>query len=133
MGVFEIFSKKVFLSYFSQNSIEFWEKLVFIDEVGCLESLLMSAWKVKLSKQPISFNFAIFGRKYSADRHDCGYSVTNSEEYKNLKLKKKECQTKIEPEYFQKNGIERKGRGDKKFLMAELGDSCDAVKKLFGE
>ena len=60
-------------------------------------------------------------------------SVTNSEEYKNLKLKKEECKTKIEPEYFQKNEIERNGRSDKEFLMEELGGSCDAVKKLFGE
>lgn len=59
-------------------------------------------------------------------------SVQASEEYKELKKKKKNCKNKIEPEYFEKNKIERKGRSDKEFLMEELGESCDAVKKLYG-
>ena len=59
--------------------------------------------------------------------------VQASEDYKELKQKKKDCQTKIEPEYFEKNEIKRDGRSDKEFLMEELGESCDAVKKLFGE
>ena len=60
-------------------------------------------------------------------------SVQTSEEYKELKKKKKDCKNKIEPEYFEKNETERKGRSDKEFLMEELGESCDAVKKLYGD
>lgn len=56
-----------------------------------------------------------------------------SEEYKELKQKKEDCKTKIEPEYFEKSKIKRNGRSDKEFLMEELGESCDAVKELFGE
>ena len=58
---------------------------------------------------------------------------TNSEEYKKLKLKKEECKTKIEPAYFEENSIKRNGRGDREFLMDELGGSCAAVRELCGE
>ncbi len=58
--------------------------------------------------------------------------IINSEEYKKLKIKKAECQNKIEPEYFEKKNISRNGRSDRQFLLEELGD-CDAVKKLLGE
>lgn len=58
--------------------------------------------------------------------------ITNSEEYNELIVKKEECKSKIEPEYFEKNNINRNGRSDKQFLLEELGD-CDAVQKLFGE
>tara|TARA_B100001939_G_scaffold87451_1_gene74901 strand:+ start:517 stop:840 length:324 start_codon:yes stop_codon:yes gene_type:complete len=55
--------------------------------------------------------------------------IKNSEEYKKLRAKKIECRDKIEPEYFKENKIERKGRGDKQFLMEEFGD-CQAVVDL---
>ncbi len=60
-------------------------------------------------------------------------SVQSSDEYKELKKKKKDCKNKIEPQYFENNKIERKGRSDREFLMEELGESCEAVKKLYGD
>ena len=49
--------------------------------------------------------------------------------FKKLREKKIECRDKIEPEYFKEHKIERKGRGDKQFLMEEFGD-CQAVVDL---
>src|SRR5690554_7912799 len=55
--------------------------------------------------------------------------LSKSEEYKKLIARKEKCMTTIEPNYFSEKGIERKGRGDKEFLLDELGD-CQAVREL---
>lgn len=58
--------------------------------------------------------------------------LVETENYKSLKARKKECLTKIEPTYFEENNIQRNGRNDKEFLLDEL-DDCQAVKELLGE
>ncbi len=58
--------------------------------------------------------------------------LAETEKYKILKIKKKECQLKIEPAYFEEKQIKRNGRNDKEFLLEELGD-CEAVKELLSE
>lgn len=57
--------------------------------------------------------------------------LTETEEYKLLKERKTECLLTIEPRYFEENGLVRKGRSDKEFLLEEIGD-CDAVRELLG-
>jgi hypothetical protein len=56
-------------------------------------------------------------------------ALVEIEKYKLLKIKKEACLTTIEPRYFEENGIERRGRSDREFLLEELGD-CDAVRAL---
>lgn len=60
---------------------------------------------------------------------DRTFDHTQTEAYKNLKSKKEECLTTTEPNYFKNKGLERNGRGDREFLLDELGD-CEAVRKL---
>lgn len=55
--------------------------------------------------------------------------LAETEEFKVLSDKKKECLTKIEPAYFEEKNIERHGRDDKEFLLEELSE-CQAVKEL---
>lgn len=57
--------------------------------------------------------------------------LIETEEYKRLSAKKKECLTHIEPAYFEENDVQRNGRDDKEFLLEEIED-CPAVKKLLG-
>ena len=54
--------------------------------------------------------------------------LANSKEYKVLKAKKKVCMDKTEAKFFSPR--ERNGRGDRHYLLEELGD-YKAVQQLF--
>ncbi len=61
------------------------------------------------------------------DGIEATFKMTQTQEYKDLKAKKKECKNVIEPEFFDKVKTEYKNEED--LLRGELGD-CEAVMEL---
>lgn len=56
-------------------------------------------------------------------------ALIETERYKDLKARKSNCLTNIEPGYFEEKELHRNGRNDKEFLLEELGH-CKAVREL---